>query len=399
MLRRPVEFTQLLFNDRDGTGRLVEALQGGLNLTNVLPSFIQPDWASQLPWVVAWVGVGLLAGIVAFALGRRRGSVDRAYWSGAVGLVGFMMAGSLVSGETVITRQVRNVLHTGQQSLVEAFDGTRLIAYSYRERSVLSDADLFRHAKMMVPLGERLPPDFAVPPLERGRVAGPYALPAGRYVVRVWLDEMARRKFGATDAVWVAYHRGPGVLGRRSVADLNPVEIVLDLPVTFDRVWVGATSEPTAGAISQIQIEPVVVAPQTGRPTISNIRHVEMIDDVPGRYVIRVDDNIFSELDGFWVRGGRSASLYVAPGDASALRITVRNGATPGPVVLDIGGRHETIELGSHQRREITVPLTGKGLEGPVTIEAVNGFRPSEHNPETRDIRWLGCWVTLELLS
>ena len=44
---------------------------------------------------------------------------------------------------------------------------------------------------MMVPLGERLPPDFAVPPLERGRVAGPYALPAGRYVVRVWLDEMA----------------------------------------------------------------------------------------------------------------------------------------------------------------------------------------------------------------
>ena len=122
-------------------------------------------------------------------------------------------------------------------------------------------------------------------------------------------------------------------------------------------------------------------------------------DDVPGRFVIRVDDSIFSERDGFLVRGGHTASLYVAAGDANALRITVRNGAAPGPVSLHVGGRHETIELGARQRFEITVPLTGDGLEGPVTIEAVNGCRPSEQNPESRDVRWLGSWVTLESLS
>ena len=349
---------------------------------------------------MAWVGVGLLAGIVAFALGRRRGSVDRAYWSGAVGLVGFMMAGSLVSGETVITRQVRNVLHTGQQSLVEAFDGTRLIAYSYRERSVLSDADLFRHATMMVPLGERLPPDFAVPPLERGRVAGPYALPAGRYVVRVWLDEMARRRFGATDAVWVAYHRGPGVLGRRSVADLNPVEIVLDLPVTFDRVWVGATSEPTAGAISQIQIEPVVVAPQTGRPTISNIRHVEMIDDVPGRYVIHVDDNIFSELDGFWgarwAQWRRSTSHRGTP-----VRFGSRSETAPPPDLwcwISAGGTRRSSSVRTSAARLQCLSL-GKGSRGQSRSRRSMGFGRPNITRKHVIFGGLGCWVTLELLS
>ena len=75
-----------------------------------------------------------------------------------MGLVGFVMAGSLVSGETVMTRQAMNVLHTGQQGLLKAFDGARLIAYSYRDDSALSDERLVRQATMMIPLGERLPP-------------------------------------------------------------------------------------------------------------------------------------------------------------------------------------------------------------------------------------------------
>ena len=388
---------RLLFNDRDGTGRLVETMQGGMNLTDVLPSFIQQDWASQLPRVVAWLGAGLLAGIVAFALGRRRVTLNRAFWSGAVCLVGFVMAGSLISGVSVVAGAGMEVFHKGQQSLIAAYDGTRLITYDFRDRAVLSEGDLFERATIEVPLAERVPPDVSRPMIEQGRVAGPFALAAGRYVARVWLRETARGGVGENDEVWVAFHRGPHVLGRGSVASANPVEITLDLPVTFDPVWVGATSNRLADAISHVQIEPISVIPRTDRATIANIREVASMDGVAGRYEIHVDDNIFSESDGFWVRGGQVASLYLTPGDADVLRITVRNGGTAGPVVLDVDGRREFAELGPHQQHEFTVALTGNKPHVPLTIESVNGFRPSEQNAESRDNRWLGCWVTLRL--
>ena len=218
---------RLLFNDRDGTGRLVEAMQGGTDLTVLLPSFIQPDWASQLPRVVGWVGVGLVACAVAFALGRRHATLRRALWSCAVCFVGFVTAGSLVSGETVIAGQVTDVLQRGQQNLIEAFDPSRLTPYSYRDHAVLSEADLLERATIVASLTESVPPDAALPMIERGRVAGPFALPAGRYVVRMWLDETMRPSLEANDEVWVAYHRGPGVLGWRAVGDSNPVEVVL----------------------------------------------------------------------------------------------------------------------------------------------------------------------------
>ena len=53
----------LMFNDRDGTGRLVELLQGGIDLTAVLPTFLQVEWMEQLPRVSTW----LVAAVVSVA--------------------------------------------------------------------------------------------------------------------------------------------------------------------------------------------------------------------------------------------------------------------------------------------------------------------------------------------
>ena len=72
-------------------------------------------------------------------------------------------------------------------------------------------------------------------------------------------------------------------------------------------------------------------------------------------------------------------------------------GAAPGPVILEVDGRREFAELGPHQQHEFRVDLTGNKPHVPLTIESVNGFRPSEQNAESRDRRWLGCWVTLQL--
>ena len=121
---------RLLFNERDGSGRLVEAIQGGIDLTVVLPSFIEPDWVSQLPLVGGW----LAAGAMACAAGSRRVTLRRAFWSGVLCLVGFVKAGSLVSGESLRRHNDRDVVSKGQQAAIAAFDGDRLSAYDYRDR-------------------------------------------------------------------------------------------------------------------------------------------------------------------------------------------------------------------------------------------------------------------------
>ena len=402
---------RLLFNERDGTGALVEAIQGAMDLTALLPSFIQPDWVSQLPHVAGWLLAGAIAGAVAYVASRQQVTAGRAFWSGVLSLVGFIAAGSLVSGKGLTPHNGGAVVPKGQQSMIAAFDGERLLAYSYRDRRLLGATDLFARATISQPAASHRPdPDPGQPQILRGRVFGPYALPAGRYRVRVTVDPTAHPigrsgrsgRSNDDDAdhdndVWVAHHRGPGVISQVTVSASGLGEMTLDLPVTLDPLWVGASSEPLARAITHVQIEPESVEPRTGRPSIANIRQSEILADTPGRYTIHVDDNTYHEPAGFWVRGGRSASLHVSPNGASMLRVKVRNGAVPGPVAVEVNGIREVLELDRGETHEYRVPLTGQEVTVPLTFEPINGFRPSERNPESADTRWLGCRVALEL--
>lgn len=252
---------RLLFNERDGSGRLVEVIQGGMDLTVLLPSFTQPDWISQLPHLGAWLVAGAIACATAFAAGSRRATLRRAFWSGVLCLGGFVTAGSLVGGESQTghnDREVVSVVSKGQQGAIAAFDGDRLSAYAYRGRRLLNPTELLARATIVEHISaDRPEPDSGLPQVVGGRFAGPYNLPVGRYNVRVWFDKDVVRSPAARDEVWVAYHRGPGVLSRSPVTSRGPSEMTLDLPVTFDPLWVGASSEPVARAVTRVEIEPV----------------------------------------------------------------------------------------------------------------------------------------------
>ena len=389
---------RLLFNEWDGTGRWVEAIQGGVDLALLLPSFIGPDWLSQLPQIGGWLAAALIACAAGFAVGSRHVAPRRAFWSGAVCVVGFGMAGSLVSGASLTRHDRAGVVTDGRLGALATFDGEDLSAYAYRDRRRLDAAGLLARTTVVAyPEVGRPAPDPGRPQVVRGRFFGPYALPPGQYRVRVWFDEKLTRDHAPGDEVWVAYHRGPGVLGRSPVTPIGPSEIALDLPVTFDPLWVGASSEPVALAVTRVEIQPLSVVPRSRRQPLDDIRQATVLADVPGRLAIHLDDNVYSEPAGFWVRGGRAASLQVSPNGASLLRVAIRNGAAPGPVTIEIDGRREVLELGSGETHEVTVPLTGRELTVPLTFEPVNGFRPSERNPESRDTRWLGCWVHFSL--
>ena len=84
---------RMLFNDRDGTGRLIESVQGGAWLTSVLPPFLELDWRAQLPSLSRWLLAGAIALGAAALIGHAR-SLPRAFWSGVTCLVCFGLVGS-----------------------------------------------------------------------------------------------------------------------------------------------------------------------------------------------------------------------------------------------------------------------------------------------------------------
>ena len=385
----------LLFNDRDGTGRLIEAFQGAIELTALLPSFVQSDWTSQLPTLGGWVLASLAAGGMAFLVGRGQRSVARAFWSGVVCITMFAVATATVSGQRV----ARQPVERGQQEVLAAYDAPRLRAVSYRSGRIatLTETDYYRHATIRRPVVDSSSATSGRSPMERGRVAGPFSLPAGRHVVRLWIDRTAwTAPPGGSEYLWIAYHRSPGVLGVGRPARANPVEITLDLPVSLTSLWIGATADSLRQAVTHVQIDPVSVVPRSQRVSFGNVQYAAGVDETPGRYALHTDDNVFVEGGGFWVRGGRLAALRVSPGGASRLRVRVQSGAVDGPVTVALDGTQEIVELTAGESREFSMALTGGERLVAVSVFPANGFRPSDLGVSS-DSRWLGCWVSIEL--
>ena len=374
----------VIFNVRDGTGQLVEMVQGGAALTAVLPTFLQLDWLVQVPDVLRWLAAGVLAIGVASAVGRRQVTLRRAFWSATACLVCFGVAGSLLHASRISPDTRAEVVQRGQQDLIGAYDGNRLRAFVYAEGRTLGVTDVYQRASIVQPLSDAS--------VSRDRVSGPYALPPGRYQVRVYFESTPR----PDGEVWVGFHRGPGVLTRQTV-ETNPVVMTLDLPVALDPVWVGTSTEDVARAVSAVEVVPEYVVPRSARVDVGNIWFSEGVGRDPGRYVFYLDSNVWVEPGGFWVRGGAPASLLVSPAGTSTVVVTIRNGGSAGPIVVEFAGRRETLSLDAWESHELRVPVTGPEGLVPLTISPTNGFRPAEVDPESRDRRWLGCWVRLAL--
>ena len=135
----------LMFDDRDGSGRLIEAIQARAPLTAALPSFINPDWLSPLLSVAVWVAAGMLAlFITRFALRRIRLG-PRPFWAAALWLILFALTGSGLATTLPLAGRMA-VANEGQLSLLAAYDGTRRQVFDYETFEPLDADGLFRRA-------------------------------------------------------------------------------------------------------------------------------------------------------------------------------------------------------------------------------------------------------------
>jgi hypothetical protein len=105
-----------------------------------------------------------------------------------------------------------------------------------------------------------------------------------------------------------------------------------------------------------------------------------------------LDDNVFLDADGFWVRGGRVAEMVLeGQGRPRApFTLTLQNGPAENRVVVVAGGseRRETFRASETKTIELAPDATGVVR---LSISSLAGFRPS--GGVSHGGQYLGIWV------
>ena len=113
--------------------------------------------------------------------------------------------------------------------------------------------------------------------------------------------------------------------------------------------------------------------------------------------VYTFDELAYLEPGGFWTRANSRAMLVIDTYEGKprpGMPISITAGAVPTTVTLTVGTWEERLQLEAGQRQDVTLPPSPDGVWA-LQIRSGAGFRPSEREPGSRDVRELAAWVVL----
>lgn len=212
------------------------------------------------------------------------------------------------------------------------------------------------------------------------------SVPAGRYRLQ---------PRGSAAAGWLMIGIGRDQFSIASGPLTSPPEpIVLDFPVDV-RAIVVRGDEQARRSVEGLTVEPVSIVRPGARLASGSARRAVRYRAAT---VFFMDDRSFPEPEGFWVGGGRTSEIVVQP-DAprTTVAVLVRNGPAANQAVFQTGGWKETIVLAAGEERRIQVPVDARRGASRLTITAASGFRATDADPNSRDSRFLGVWVRIDL--
>lgn len=370
----------LLFSSPHGFARMVQLVQGSAPLMSALPTFTEENWlvplSSLLPWCVA-AGVAVAVARLCARFGSDR------VWVAPGGVTAFLIGGALFASS--FSPDVRaESSRRGTQALLQAFDPIRARAFDYAQLTRLTPAAWLSRATLTV---DHRPGDAVD---RQGRVTDALALPAGRYVARVWFDG-GRPRAGAIEAI----APGGSALTRIDGPLPNPSELDLDLPVAAPTLWVRATDPESARGVRRVELSPREVFAHDRQAAIARV--VEPLAARLGAYVAYVDHNTFPEGGVFWTRGTERGAIVVVPAGSPALELTLHVGPTATGVSLWIGDQRQELTLQAEETRTVRVPLQAGRRILPIAVQAHRSFVPAQVDTRSTDMRQLGCQVRIGL--
>jgi hypothetical protein len=105
-----------------------------------------------------------------------------------------------------------------------------------------------------------------------------------------------------------------------------------------------------------------------------------------------LDDNVFFEPSGFWVRAFDRARFALEQRSTRTTVLSLANGGTANWIAVQQPDEFVQFSLGPFEAKRLEIPLVD-GF-GVITVESAAGFRPVDQDPSSNDYRPLGVFVT-----
>jgi hypothetical protein len=371
----------LLFSDPHGRARVLEALQGGSPLPFVIPTFTDPDWATQVGQLLLW----LVAGAIGFAvllLSARRGFFS-AWRLAGVTTVAFVLPGAVLTARPVAS--VREATsQRGVTDLIWRLDPSRLRVFSYVTLRRASPDRL----RQLSTLALRPEPDAA----KTAYVTPLPVLPPGSYeaVVSFTSSGLHNGEVAVTaGSAQVVFARAVGSLP-------SPTKLRFELPVPVRRLSVRIADASTGSAVTRVEIVPLAVDPPRLREDTA-VRAIESLNGPRVGLLVYTDSYAYPEGGVFWTSGAEQARVLVAPQGADRIVLTLFTGPRSGNVTVAGAGRVDTVTMSAGTTKEVEIPVpTGQRLV-PLSIRSQTSFRPADAERTSADTRLLGCQVRIRL--
>jgi hypothetical protein len=375
----------LLNNGRDGMSALLEYLSPSWPAWSMAPTFIFHEaptaWLHSLAWLV-------IAAAAAVALARwRTRSAGGAALAAVVTFVGALVVATLVLPRLPNEPPLpdANLSARWHVSLLDHYDAAA------RPVGIVYDPMRFAAAEELVSLGSVTAAPGLRPAPQPLRVLhnGRFSLPAGRYRADLeWSGGSERAhvvglQVGRIEPEWRTWTVQPQSGGRWTV----------DFELPVDANFVAFRGSPDLErAIGRLTITPLTVVDESMRPRLPLVLAARQYGEVTALFH---DESSSPEPTGFWVLGGRRARFTIIRDHASApLVLRVHSGPEPNRVTISMRGWDETVALAAAMPQAITLPDSNHAL---LTIDVYpeDGFRPADHEPGSRDPRYLGAWVEI----
>jgi len=340
------------FNDRDGQAAWLEWLSPVVNLPRAWPSFFWRTEGAFLTHVAAWIAVWVIGWVVLRAVFN---------WS-RVAVAMWMLCSLMVVAEVGWRLNGVTGLDPARSQLaVHAAERTWRVGGEAGFTIRADEGRLFGR-----PANEL----FAVGPV-----------PAGEYVIQIEgtssRDATLRARIG----------RSPTPLTSWAVPAGTAPALPLSLPAGATSLSIEADT-PDTGAGLSAALRPSGVAIETDAVARAFAKDGDTA-------VFFLDDDVFVEPSGFWVRGAREALIVWSDGSSAAGRtrqLHLRNGGAANDVIVTVGGWSEVVRLDAWREHVVTLPAADATGTWRVSIRSSSGFRPSEVSGGTDD-RYLGVWV------
>ena len=371
---------RLLMNERDGIALWLEWASDLVNLPSGMPSVFRDtpleSWLKCLAWAVC-AGASWLTLRVAGAgwANRMPGDSSRFSWQATWCLSLALMAAFSLGWQ--VDRSSPLTPATAELGLLRGLSPLRPRAFDYTAWR-FDRPDYVRRLARITTERERRP----VP--ENALLFAPN-VPAGTYQVQSGLP-------GPADGVLTLRVGGTPLPMRRESLETQDTGASIRLPLAVDSIIVEGDAQARR-SVSDVGLALVSSHGdrRAGTPFSGRARRAVRYDAAEAYFE---DDLTYPEPSGFWVAGGRRTRIVLAAtGDVREL--FVRNVPLDNVLTIEVDGTRQEVALASREERIVQLPPANGRRDRRLTIRTRTGIRPSQLNPGSADLRFLGCWIEI----